>query len=112
MIYKESRGFLWILKGSGARVLGSLCHPVMLCAAGLDPLYIKISDSGGLDLEAWMPGWWKDWNGLEEVTEGLEWMLDGRRGLEGRPTRSSFRSVADLTVVASAANPWNSKNVL
>ena len=48
---------------------GILWNPVAACAAGLDPLYIKISDSGGLDLEAWMPGCWKDWNGLEEVTE-------------------------------------------
>ena len=48
-----------------------LCHPVVACAAGLDPLYIKISDSGGLDLEAWCLDAWmlKDWNGLEEVTE-------------------------------------------
>ena len=39
-----------------------------------------------------------DWNGLDEVmevTQGLEWMLDGRRGLEGRLTRSSFVSSAD-----------------
>ena len=46
-----------------------------------------------------MPECWQDWNALEEVTEvteGLEWMLDGRRGLEGRLTRSSFRSSADF----------------
>ena len=45
-----------------------------------------------------MSGCGKDWNGLEEVTEvteGLDWMLDGRRGLEEIPTRSSFRSSAD-----------------
>ena len=45
---------------------------------GLDPRDIKISDSGGVDLEAWCmdAGCWEDWNGLEEVTEvteGLEW---------------------------------------
>ena len=53
-----------------------------------------------------MPGCWQDWNGLEEVTEvteGLEWMLDGRRGLEGHPTRSSFRSSADFLCLAEAA---------
>ena len=54
----------------------TLCHPVPPCAAGLDPPNIKISDSGGLDLEAWCldAGCWKDWNGLEEVTEVTEVM--------------------------------------
>ena len=44
---------------------------MLACAAGLDPPNIKISDSGGLDLEAWCLDAWmlKDWNGLEEVTE-------------------------------------------
>jgi len=47
------------------------CHPVVPNRSRLDPLYIKISDSGGLDLEAWCldAGCWKDWNGFEEVTE-------------------------------------------
>ena len=36
------------------------------------PPEIEISDSGGLDLEAWcldawMPGCWQDWRGLEEM---------------------------------------------
>ena len=46
-------------------------RPVVPNRSGLDPLYIKISDSGGLDLEAWFLDAWmlKDWNGLEEVTE-------------------------------------------
>ena len=48
-----------------------LWRPVAACGNGLDPPNIKISDSGSLDLEDWclMPGCWKDWNGLEEVTE-------------------------------------------
>ncbi len=57
-----------------------LWQPEHPCAAGLDPPNIKISDSGGLDLEAWMSGRWQDWNGLEEVTEvteGLEGMGEG-----------------------------------
>ena len=51
--------------------IGGLCRPVPPCAAGWDPPNIKISDSGGLDLEAWCLDAWmlKDWNGLEEVTE-------------------------------------------
>ena len=50
---------------------GSLKPPVPPCAAGLDPLNIKISDSGGLDLETWCldAGCWKDWNGLGQATE-------------------------------------------
>ena len=67
--------------GSGARMLGSLWRPVPLCpslwhpvaasAAGLDHPNIKISDSGGLDLESWCLDAWmlRDCNGLEEVTE-------------------------------------------
>ena len=76
---------------------GGLWRPVPPCAAGMDPPNIKISDSGGLDLEAWMPGRW--------MLEGLEWIgggdggdrghWNGRRGLEEIPTRSSFRSSAD-----------------
>ena len=82
-------------------MLGSLCHPVNPYRTGLDPPNIKISDSGGLDLEACMPGCW--------MLEGLEWIGagdggdggdggiggDGRRGLEEILTRSSFRSSAD-----------------
>ena len=51
---------------------GPLWQPVAACGSGLDPPNIKISDSGGLDLEAWCldAGCWQDWNGLEEVTEG------------------------------------------
>ena len=48
---------------------GALWRPVASCRAGLDPPNIQISDSGGLDLEAWMPGCWQDWRGLEKVTE-------------------------------------------
>ena len=79
MVEMDFHGLPWLLQGSGARMLGGLWHPVppcgtlwhpaIPCAAGLDPLYIKISDSGGLGLEAWMPGCWQDWRGLEEVTE-------------------------------------------
>ncbi len=52
-------------------MLGGLWRPVIPCRTGLDPPNIKISDSGGLDLEAWCLDAWmlKDWNGLEEVTE-------------------------------------------
>ena len=72
------------LRGSGSRMSDPMWRPVPPCAAGLDPPNIKISDSGGLDLEAWCLDAWmlKYWNGLEEVTEvteGLEWMLDERR---------------------------------
>ena len=42
------------LKGSGSRMSAAHKTPVMPCADGLDPLYIQISDSGGLNLEAWM----------------------------------------------------------
>ena len=63
------------LRGSGVRgvgrpvaACGSLCRPVPPCAAGIDPLYIKISDSGGLDLEAWCLH---------------AWMLAGLEGIEG-----------------------------
>jgi hypothetical protein len=47
---------------------GGLWHPVAACAAGLDPANIKISDSGGLDLEAWC---------LDA------WMLAGLEGIGG-----------------------------
>ena len=43
---------------------GGLRSPVAACAAGLDPPNIKISDSGGLDLEAWCLDVW--------MLEGLE----------------------------------------
>ena len=58
-------------------------------AAGLDPLYIKISDSGGLDLEAWRPGGldargWQDW----------KWVAAGwEEGLEEIPTCSTLQEV-------------------
>ena len=78
----------------------SLCRPVAACGSlcrALDPLYIKISDSGGLDLEAWCLDVW--------MLEGLEWIgggdggigMDARweRGLEDIPARSSLRSSAD-----------------
>ena len=53
---------------------GALCRPVLACRTGLDPPNIKISVSGGLDVEAWCldAGCWQDWNGLEEVTEVTE----------------------------------------
>jgi len=55
-----------------------LWHPENLCSAGLDPLYIKLRDSGGVDLDAGGldAGCWQDWMGLEGVAarweEGLE----------------------------------------
>ena len=51
---------------------GGLCRPEKCYFSGLDPFNIKISDSGGLGLEAWMPGCWQDWRGLEEVTARWE----------------------------------------
>ncbi len=75
-------GCPWSVEGSGARVLGSLwtsvdpCgiwwHPENPCAAGLDPPNMKISDSGGLDLEAWCLDAW--------MLEGLEWIGGGDGG--------------------------------
>ena len=59
-------------------------HPVPACAAGLDFLYIKISDSGGLDLEAWCLDVW--------MLEGLEWIGggDGGDGILGRGDWKKF----------------------
>ena len=86
--------------GPPVAACGGLCH---LVPPDWIPLTLRfqILEAWIWRPGAWMPGCWKDWNGLEEVTEvtevteGLEWMLDGRRGLEGPPTRSSFRSSAD-----------------
>ena len=76
---------------------GSLWRPVPPNRSGLDALYIKISGSGGLDLEAWMPGCWMleglEWIGGGDGSDGGDW--NGRKELEGRLTRSSFRSSAD-----------------
>ena len=60
---------------------GSLCRPVVPCRAGLDPPNIKISDSGGLDLEAWCLDVWM-LAGLERIGagdggDGRDW--NGRR---------------------------------
>ena len=63
------------LKGSGSRRSDLLCHPVLPCAAGWDPPNIKISDSGGLDLEAWCLDVW--------MLEGLEWIGGGDGGAGG-----------------------------
>ena len=78
--------FLMDLRGSGVRMSAArwqpvaswkaLCHPV---APDWIPLYSKISDSGGLDLESWCLDAWmlKDWNGLEEVTEVTAFCREG-----------------------------------
>ena len=50
----------------------ALWRPVPPNGSGLDPLYIKISDSGGLDLEAWCLDAW--------MLEGLEWIGGGDGG--------------------------------
>ena len=66
------------LKGSGARVSAARCQPVAACAAGLDSPTIKISDSGGLDLDS---------GGLDAwMLAGLEWIGggDGGDGILGR----------------------------
>ena len=69
------------LKGSGARGVGrplppcaGLCRLVIPCRAGLDPANIKISDSGGLDLEVWCLDVWmlEGLDGLDEVAEVTE----------------------------------------
>ena len=93
----DFHGLQWIsmdLKGSGTRMSGILWQPVPPVDAGLDPPNIKISDSGGLDLEAWCLDAW--------MLAGLEWIgggdggdWNGRRGLEEILRRSSFRSSAD-----------------
>ena len=56
-----------------------LWQPVPPVAAGLDPLYIKISDPGGLYLKVWCLDAWmlKDWNGLGEVTEVTAFLGEG-----------------------------------
>ena len=73
-ILMDLNGFSWIREvlGPGCRPpVAALYRPENPCRNGLDPPNIKISDSGGLDLEAWCPdaGCRQDWNGLEEVTE-------------------------------------------
>ena len=77
------------LKGSGAwrpvAACGSLWQPVLPCRNGLDPPNIKISDSGGLDLEAWCLDAW--------MLEGLEW-IGGGDGVSRR--RSGFNTHARL----------------
>ena len=86
------------LEGSGARVFGGLWQPVPPCAAGLDPPNIKISDSGGLHLEAWcLEAWMLEglgWIGEGDGGVGGHW--NGMWGLEEIITRSSFRSSTDL----------------
>ena len=42
----------------------TLWHPEIPCRTGLDPLNIKISDSGGLDLDA---------GGLDAGRIGMDW---------------------------------------
>ena len=82
-----------VLEPEGRPPVAALWRPEVPCAAGLDPLYIEISDSGGLDLEVWCldVGCWQDRKRLEEVTEVTAF---GERGLEEISTRSSFRSSA------------------
>ena len=51
-------------------------RPVAACRSGLDPPNIKISDSGGLDLEGWCLDAWM-LAGLEEVTEVTAFWREG-----------------------------------
>jgi hypothetical protein len=53
----DSYGSPWILKGSGTRMAscGILWRPGTL-RRRIDPLYIKLWSSRGLDLETWRPG--------------------------------------------------------
>ena len=57
------------LRGSGLR---GVSRPLPACGSGLDPPNIKISDSGGLDLEAWCLDAW--------MLEGLQWIGGGDGG--------------------------------
>ena len=59
-----------------------LWRPVPPNRTGLDRPNDKISDSGGLDLEAWCLDAWmpKDWHGLEEVTEVMAFWGGGVLG--------------------------------
>jgi hypothetical protein len=61
-----------------------LCRAVPPCRTGLDPPNIKISDSGGLDLEAWCLDAW--------MLAGLEWIGggDGGDGILGRGDWKKF----------------------
>ena len=75
------------LKRSGSRMLAAHWHPVAACAA-----------LPSLNLEAWCLDAWM-LAGLEEIGggdggDGGDW--NGRRRLEARLTRSSFRSSAAL----------------
>ena len=92
----DLNAFPWIsmyLKGSRARVSDPLWQPETPCGCGLDSPNIKISDSGGLDMESCSLDLWM-LTGLEriEVTE----VTAGWEQLEEILTRSSFRSSADL----------------
>ena len=66
------RRFSLDLIGSGTRMSEPLWQPENPCASGLDPPNIKISDSGGLDLEAWCLDAW--------MLAGLEWIGGGDGG--------------------------------
>ena len=66
------------LKGFGSRVSDPLCHPVAACGGLWQPvppdwipliLRFQILEAWIWRPGAWMSGCWKDWNGLEEVTE-------------------------------------------
>ena len=62
--------------GQGCRPpCGGLCSPVAANRNGLDPPNVKISDSGGLDLEAWC---------LDA------WMLEGLEGIGGVTEVTAF----------------------
>lgn len=69
------------LKCPGTSMSGTLWQPVPPVAAALDTLYTKISDSGGLDLEAWCLDVW--------MLGELEWIGggdggDGEIGMDAR----------------------------
>ena len=87
------------LRGSVTRMRGILWHPENPCSNGLDPLYIKISDSGGLDLEAWCLDVW--------MLEGLEWIGggDGGDGILGRGDWKKFSH-------ARASGAWRTCDVI
>ena len=89
------------LRGSGARMLAARWRSVVPNRSGLGRHnLLKISDSGGLDLEAWR---------LDAGRIGMDWRRwrrwrhSGERGLEEILKRSSFSSSANKSAVLNKA---------
>ena len=69
IVFMDLHCFPCASRGPGARMFYILCHYVASCRTGLDPPFIKISDSGGLDLEAWCLDVW--------MLARLKWIAEG-----------------------------------